>query len=91
MTLPDERASVRRVRGEDGDWRYWHSNGWVIYRETRDWDLRGLTRGASHQWQPKHWWEVKRKASNSRRRETFSTLAAAKAWCDEHTYWPEIG
>jgi hypothetical protein len=88
-----DRLKLKRVKSfYDDEPRYWHPNGWVIYRCTRDWSLRGMTRGASHQWSPKHWWEVKLKASTSRRREQFDTLRDARAWCDEHSHgWSASG
>jgi hypothetical protein len=39
-----DRLPLRRAPrfNEDDEPRYWHPNGWVVMRETRDWDARGL-------------------------------------------------
>jgi hypothetical protein len=80
-----ERKPIKRVpRSVDSEPRYWHPHGWTIYRETRDWDARGLGGMTA---EPKVMWLVKRRASSSRRREVFRTLGAARQWCDANKGW----
>lgn len=75
----------RWPRNADGLSRYRHPGGYVINQRKRDWDLRGLTRGAAHQYSPLYWWEVKKLFAISKAPQNFDTLREARAWCDEQT------
>lgn len=95
-----KRPLTRLPRDDEGHSRYFHPHGYVIVQDHRDWNLRGLTRGAQHQWAPKVWWEVyehvalTREAAEryrpwvylpkGRRGDSHLTLRDARAWCDEH-------
>lgn len=82
-----EQMPLRRwPRTDDGLSRYRHPHRYVIYREKRDWNLGGITRGAQHQWSPMYWWTVKPLFGSRSRRvlKYFDTLREARRWCDEH-------
>jgi hypothetical protein len=65
-TVMHTKVPLKRLPlSEDGQPRYFHPHGYVIERDTRDWDLGGITRGARHQWSPKHWWNVHEHAGRS--------------------------
>lgn len=66
---------------------YRHPNGWRIFKQKRDWSLRGMTRGASYsQASPMFWYEVY--PTTGRRwqwpLESFDRLRDARVWCDRH-------
>jgi hypothetical protein len=83
-----ERRPIKRLpRSPESEPRYWHPHGWTIFRETRDWDARGLNGMAA---EPKVMWGVKRHASSNRYREYFRTLREARAWCDDRKAWTSI-
>ena len=90
----DARGLRKSLPTAHADTTYYHRNGWLIVRQTRDWSLRGFPRGALGGTEatagPKTYWVVIDSRYRDFQRElreapeSFPRLRDAAAWCDEH-------